>query len=676
MTRRPPLRPWAATAAGLLAVLSASSAAAAPAAPGARPSAGTTLVDVTQQAIAAGGLRVLDADGDVLGNRADGRPSRAEAERIVRLKKTKKPKSRSVTPAAALSALGLTPAHAGHGPTARDAAAHDHGAGPDAHALHQASSADPVGAAPTVPQDTVYQGTTTLPPAVGGTWENFKAVLPGGPTGAIHSVVLATGKVLIIAGSGNQWDQFAAGQFRSWLWDPKLNTFSIIPTPYDMFCAGHVQLADGTLLIAGGTTAYPQYDEAGNLVHDWDGSKKSYVFNIRTNAYEAVGAMAEGRWYPGMVQRGNGRVLTTSGLSERARELGVISHTTDTVEEYDPATRTWSRKPSLNFSPTDPSYPVPPGPVGTTRPLPYYPNLVQLEDGRIFYSGQSNGDNGVRPGIWDPDTGGYDSLPSPSQPYVRNAGATVLLPPAQAQQVLILGGGDYASPATASTARINLKNGGTPANPRPTYVEGPRLVAPKMYVGAITLPNYKVFETNGSSDFREGGVRSAGMYDPATNTMTAMNSPTIDRLYHSEALLLPSGDVATLGSQPLDGSFEMTISVYSPPYKYLGQRPKITYGVTSLNYWGGNQGYYSIQVAPDATLRRISLVRPSATTHSTDNDQRLVDLPFVRAADRKGWTVQVPTNPNLVPPGPYMMFALDSKGRPSEALWVTVAPAR
>ncbi|MEU7133519.1 kelch motif-containing protein [Streptomyces sp. NPDC046261] len=73
---------------------------------------------------------------------------------------------------------------------------------------------------------------------------------------AIHAALLRTGKVLLIAGSGNDEKNFRAGTFRSVLWDPVRNTFRQIPTPKDMFCAGHAQLPDGRLLVAGGTARY------------------------------------------------------------------------------------------------------------------------------------------------------------------------------------------------------------------------------------------------------------------------------------------------------------------------------------------------------------------------------------------------------------------------------------
>lgn len=64
----------------------------------------------------------------------------------------------------------------------------------------------------------------------------------------IHAALLHTGKVLLVAGSGNNQKNFDAKSFRSVLWDPETNAFKNIPTPEDMFCAGHTQLPDGRLL--------------------------------------------------------------------------------------------------------------------------------------------------------------------------------------------------------------------------------------------------------------------------------------------------------------------------------------------------------------------------------------------------------------------------------------------
>lgn len=73
---------------------------------------------------------------------------------------------------------------------------------------------------------------------------------------AIHAALLNTGKLLIIAGSGNNRDAFEAGTFRTVLFDPATGKFTDVPTPTDVFCAGHTFLPSGNLLIAGGTKSY------------------------------------------------------------------------------------------------------------------------------------------------------------------------------------------------------------------------------------------------------------------------------------------------------------------------------------------------------------------------------------------------------------------------------------
>src|ERR1700761_5224532 len=73
---------------------------------------------------------------------------------------------------------------------------------------------------------------------------------------AVHAVMLNTGKVLIMAGSGNNIGNFRAGRFVSEVFDPANDTFKKVPTPYDMFCSGHFILPDGNVLIAGVPTRY------------------------------------------------------------------------------------------------------------------------------------------------------------------------------------------------------------------------------------------------------------------------------------------------------------------------------------------------------------------------------------------------------------------------------------
>ena len=62
-----------------------------------------------------------------------------------------------------------------------------------------------------------------------------------------------------------------------------------------------------------------------------------------------------------------------------------------------------------------------------------------------------------------------------------------------------------------------------------------------------------------------------------------------------------------------------------------------------------------------APISRLSLIRPMAVTHSVDVNQRLVDVPFIIENDGD-LELSITDNPNLAPPGWYMLFATDEHG--------------
>ena len=72
----------------------------------------------------------------------------------------------------------------------------------------------------------------------------------------IHSTLLHNGDVLIMAGSGNNQAFFDAGTFKTLLLNPVTMKERLIHTPWDLFCAGHIELPDGNILVAGGTARY------------------------------------------------------------------------------------------------------------------------------------------------------------------------------------------------------------------------------------------------------------------------------------------------------------------------------------------------------------------------------------------------------------------------------------
>ncbi len=212
--------------------------------------------------------------------------------------------------------------------------------------------------------------------------------------------------------------------------------------------------------------------------------------------------------------------------------------------------------------------------------------------------------------------------------------------------------------------------------PHPHFVPAAPLNLPRLHLNAVLLADRTVFVTGGSLKQEDQPLArlQSEIYDPASDTWTLTAASTVPRLYHSTALLLPDGRVVTAGGNPEGGTHvqwnqdpreEMRLEIFSPPYLFKGPRPSIeavpeqwTYGQT-----------VEIGSAQTGALRWAHLIRNGVTTHSFDTNQRLVDLPILSQANRIV-RVAVPTNPNIAPPGWYMLFVVDNNGVPSISKWV------
>ncbi|WP_405388546.1 galactose oxidase-like domain-containing protein [Streptomyces sp. NBC_01102] len=596
-----------------------------------------------------------------------------------------------------------------------------------------------------------------------GSWERVR--IPGEfRTNAIHAALLRTGKVLIVAGSGNDEEHFDAGTFDTVLWDPDAGTFKKIDTPEDFFCGGHAALPDGRLLIAGGTARYEvlddkvrragggmrvknenpdkpltlgkgtvftspsgaeyvsrfdvtvpkakrafevDYFESGAMKpwrtrvtaseqrvfveaveegpravtgkaaryrikglkgkaadnayglaekmtmdkQDFQGIRAAYEFDPVAEKYIPVAPMKDARWYPTLVGLDDGRVLAVSGLDDVGEILAGGN------EIYDPGTKKWSKGPFRYF--------------------PTYPALFLTKGGKLFYPGANAGygpaDKGRLPGLWDPEKNTFTEVGGLTDADELETAASLMLPPAQDQKVMVLGGGGVGESAksTARTAVVDL------TKEQPAFERGPDLPQGTRYLNSVLMPDDTVFTTGGSRDYRGRGasnILKAQSYDPATGTFTAAADPTVGRNYHSEALLLPDGRVATFGSDSLYGdrantrlgTFEQRIEVYTPPALHRSEvvRPVIGKGPDTVAR-GGSATY---AVEGSGRIATARLMRPSAVTHTTDVEQRSVELGLRKSSGKV--TVTVPDDPALLPPGWYMLFLTDTAGTPSVAKWV------
>ncbi|NGZ11743.1 MAG: DUF1929 domain-containing protein [Nitrospira sp. LK70] len=501
-------------------------------------------------------------------------------------------------------------------------------------------------------------------PAREGRWE----VLPfKSGVLAVHAALLPRGKLLFFAGSGSSAVRFASpdfgneakGIFTSVVWDPAVPpgpgapNFShpaTLRTPngkvFDLFCGGDAFLPDGRMLSAGGTLDY----------NPFKGRPDVAVFDPFKEAWAFVKQMQHGRWYPTLIAMGDGRVLATTGLNEAGD-----AHN-QAVELYSAATDSWQ---PLHLP-------------GAFPGLPLYAHLFLMQDGRVFFSGGRMDDPlQVEPCVLNLSQNpiGLTFVPDLLDPVLRNQSASVLLPPAQDQMVMIMGGGPVGKPdktdATGMVSIVDLKV------PHPNYVAAEPMLLPRLHLNAVLLPDRTVFVTGGSLKQEDKPLArlQAETYDPATGQWQLMATSTIPRLYHSTALLLPDGRVVTAGGnpegghsvtwEPPDPEEEMRLEVFSPPYLFKGPRPTIGTVVTE---WGYGQ-QVSVPTPQAAQVRWAHLVKGGVTTHSFNCEQRLVDLP-IAARTATSLRVAMTDNRNLAPPGWYMLFIVDTNGVPSVATWV------
>ena len=459
----------------------------------------------------------------------------------------------------------------------------------------------------------------------------------------VHAALLPTGSVLFFAGSGNDPDRHGGQEYPTVVWHYPRPVYSRPVAPVDLFCCGHAFLPDGRLLASGGTEQYDPFFGLRQAVtfDPHAGPAEEASPTGTTGQWRTEPDMAGGRWYPSLVALPDGRVLAVSGLDGNS-QLNVVP------EIYGQAA-TWTSLPQ------------------SAANWPQYAHLFLLADGRLYYSGgQYGGNNGVRPSIWDLATNtAVDVKGVLVDAGRRNQSASVLLPPAQDQRVMLLGGGPAdmhdENGTTNTTAITDL------SAPEPTVTTAAPMAMRRMHLCATLLPDRTVL-VNGGAMMEESAADAtfeAEIYHPDAGTWAMAATSRVARLYHSVALLMPDGKVITTGSNPARKTEELRIEVYWPPYLFAGARPVCTPAATEVHYGGTLTA-----ATPDPTrIASACLTRPGATTHSSDGEQRLVDLPH-RASGVTEVVFDLPAARTIAPPGWYLLFVLSTDGVPSEGSWV------
>ncbi len=391
------------------------------------------------------------------------------------------------------------------------------------------------------------------------------------------------------------------------------------PQDWNPDCAGHSFLADGRLLMAGGTIS----------LNPLRGSMRAYLFDPPAESWIRVEDMNQGRWYPSNVTLGDGRVVTMSGVNDTNGALN-----TD-IEAWEPGSATnWN--------------------LLGQRLMPDYPYLHLMPGGLVFRSGPDQ-----QTEAFDPATAAWTPVDATNFP-ARYEAPSVLLPPTL-DRVMIIGGFNGAGGQPTHSAEIIDFSVATPQ-----WTPTSSMTFNRMEHNAVLLPDGKVLVVGGRSN--NGGepvsVLIPEIFDPVNGGWDQVAPHQVPRRYHSTAILLPDGRVLAAG-----GNFEASGEIYSPPYLFRGPRPQITQAPALITYGGT----FLVEFTSQTAANTVALVRYSSVTHSVNMDQRYVRLADDVAAGAPS-TVPAPANANLAPPGFYMLHVVDAGGVPSESALVQVLP--
>jgi len=498
----------------------------------------------------------------------------------------------------------------------------------------------------------------------------------------VHAALLHTGKIVYFSGDEHDPGRHHLGQFdHARLFNCQtlaITSPAASATIRDLFCCGHSFLADGRLLVAGGTEEWTTETAGGDphghaVLGHFRGTAEAYVFDPAAERWDPVQRMifepgrgtGGGRWYPTLLTLGSGHVVALSGHPSDAD----TRHYNNSIEAFDPGSGGAGAWADLGTVPAA---------IGGYLDLTYYPRVHLLPDGKVFFASPING----QAMKWNPNTMAFTALGAgPGNDYDGIAVTSVLLPllPEESFQARVLMCGrpqpkriDLGAPAPAwqdTGARTLLVGGAPPV---------------RQHNNAVILPTGEVAVVGGMSDPGNdpgSAVLGIEIYRPATNswvTLPASARCTVPRNYHSVALLMPDGRVWMAGSNiranwsfhnsgdfPLgtlptnaqDGSIdnrERRIELFEPWYFGRPDRPALTPGATEVSIGAS----FTIQTPQAPTISRVAVLRAASVTHSFSPDQRYVGLPFTHASSNM-LMVSVPDNENLLPPGYYLLFALN-----------------
>ncbi|CAN5924925.1 hypothetical protein BH11MYX4_BH11MYX4_36620 [soil metagenome] len=461
-------------------------------------------------------------------------------------------------------------------------------------------------------------------------------------------------------------------------------------TPEVLYCAGHTPTSGGVLYTGGA-----RYQFLGERNREVEvGISSARIFDYATGGFRKLAATMQGgpisetiesapsfgpvdkrgwRWYPTNTRMADGRVLVTGGYSS-------LKRANLSVESFDPASESWK----LLAQHDDGSIPairetMAPGLKDYTHtfllPTPVSAQAAGGQTRQVAMMGWNGRVLLMNTDEATPASARFAQRPGSARPNNAqswDASAAIL----QTGEIMVVGGTN--DPNVAK--RVDIYDAQADAWTQSDSGIGRRNSS------TILMPDGNVLLMNGWDEDGNlpGDRRRPQVFDPRTRTFQTFAPWTDDpfeRGYHSFAILLKDGSVLVGGGTvPLVngqaissiGCERTDVRVYRPSYLSKGPRPVFNAPEPiNLTIGAGAEASFAFQGAPLAANGGAVLMALPSTTHGFDQNQRYVPLTY-RVANGSVF-VTAPSNPNVAPPGDYLLFLVSTDGTPSVGKHVRLA---
>jgi galactose oxidase len=475
-------------------------------------------------------------------------------------------------------------------------------------------------------------------------WSLSAAILPSAWTAVIPLAVDPIATANLPNGQLVMWSAYdmytyegdigdANGQTYTTVFDPVALTSTAIlvtNTGDDMFCPGTANLFNGEILVNGGSS-----------------SPKTSIYSPTTGAWATDALMNIPRGYEADTVLTNGSVLTfggswSGGIGGKSAEVWTEGQGWTVLNDVPETTI------------------VGPDPQGTYRGDNHL-WLFSAPNGDVFHAGPSAQMHWIT-------TTGNGSIASAgnrgNDPYAINGNAVLY----DVGMIMKTGGAPayQDADAEANTYLININNGTAGVSVTQTAP----MAYPRAFSSGVVLPNGQVMIVGGQTypvPFSDAtAILTPEIWDPLTQVFRQLTPMQTPRVYHSTAILLSDGRVYVGGGgQCGDGcsANHFNTEILTPPYLLNANGTAATRPVISSASTTGVLGG-TVTATTTAPVVNFVLMRLSSVTHTVNNDQRRIPLQM-QSTNGNSYTLAIPSNPGIVLPGYYWLFALNAQGVPS-----------